>query len=85
MSDKRSGSGNAMELVWKRLAEVDTEAGRARLKAYLESQPFPHFEPVPGRPRHLIKVEADGTRTTGRFIGRTFEPEPQGEDGERST
>src|SRR5258708_828277 len=48
------------------LATVDSEAGRQRVRVYLDSQPFPHYEPA-GAPGLLVRIEADGTRTTGRF------------------
>jgi hypothetical protein len=54
------------------LASVDTEEGRRRVADYLEQGPFPHFFPDPKRPGFLIRIEADGTRTTGRFVSRRF-------------
>lgn len=51
---------------------IDKPEGRARLKAYLESQPFPHFEPHPARKGLLVRIEANGKRTTGRFVNRQF-------------
>lgn len=54
------------------LETVDTTAGRQRVKEYLESQPFPHYEPAPDAPGMLVRIEADGTRTVGRFVNRKF-------------
>jgi len=54
------------------LASVDSAAGRARLEAYLETSPFPHFRAVPGREGFLEKIEADGTREVGRFVRRKW-------------
>lgn len=54
------------------LGSVDSEAGRRRVAEYLESRPFPHYEPVPGSPGLLMRIDADGKRTTGRFVGREF-------------
>jgi hypothetical protein len=51
---------------------VDQPEGHARLKAYLESRPFPHFEPHPVRKGLLIRVEQDGRRSVGRFKNRQF-------------
>src|SRR5262249_49934254 len=45
------------------LASVDSAAGRRRVAEYLESRPFPHYEPVPGSPGLLARVDAEGTRT----------------------
>lgn len=64
--------GDAIPL-WKVLKEVSTEAGRARVAQYLASQPYPHFE-ASGKPGYIVRIEADGTRTTGRFINRKFVP-----------
>jgi len=64
-------SGKA-ESLFDSLVSVDTEAGRARVKAYLESRPFPHFEPFQGQKGLLVRIDEDGTRTVGRFIDRKF-------------
>ncbi len=58
----------------KLLASVESKAGRERLKAQQAARPFPHFEPAPGRPGHLVKIDEDGTRTVGRFVNRVFRP-----------
>jgi ParD-like antitoxin of type II bacterial toxin-antitoxin system len=55
------------------LESADTAKGNERLKAYLESQPFPHYEAHPNRPGLLIRIEEDGRRTTGRFVNRQFQ------------
>lgn len=54
------------------VATVGTAEGDARLKAYLESEPFPHFEPHPTRKGILIRTDADGTGSIGRFVDRVF-------------
>jgi hypothetical protein len=54
------------------LATVGARAGRQRLEAHLAARPFPHFEPAPGRPGLLVRIEADGTRRVGRFVNRKF-------------
>jgi hypothetical protein len=54
------------------LASVDSAKGRQRVTSYLQSRPFPHYEPVRDRPGLLIRVDANGKRTTGRFVGREF-------------
>jgi hypothetical protein len=56
------------------LEMVDTPEGRKRLKEHLASKPFPHFEPDPRRKRVYIRIDADGARTSGRFVGREFRP-----------
>jgi hypothetical protein len=54
------------------LGQVDSDAGRQRVASFLDSRPFPHFEPVPGASGLLVRIDEDGTRTTGRFAGREF-------------
>ncbi|HEY5677124.1 MAG TPA: hypothetical protein VIR81_10070 [Myxococcales bacterium] len=56
------------------LTEVDTPPGRDRVKAFLDTRPYPHFEPAPGRPGLIVKTDEDGTRTVGRFVNREFKP-----------
>jgi hypothetical protein len=52
---------------------VDSEAGRRRVKAYLESRPFPHYEPAPDSSGLLVRIDENGTRTLGTFVGREFQ------------
>lgn len=54
------------------LESVDAPEGRLRVAAFLESRPFPHYEPHPDQPGLLIRIEEDGRRTTGRFVNRQF-------------
>jgi len=54
------------------LAQVDSDAGHQRVASFLESRPFPHFEPTPAALGLLVRIDEDGTRTTGRFVGREF-------------
>ena len=55
------------------LASVDSAAGRRRVVEYLESRPFPHYQPVAGSPGLVSRFDVDGTRTIGRFVGREFQ------------
>ena len=56
------------------LATVDSPEGRRRVADHLDTQPFPHYQPVPGRPGMLCRIDADGRRTIGRFMHRRFKP-----------
>ncbi len=58
------------------LASVDSAAGRRRVLEFLETEPFPRYEPVPGSGGALVRIDADGTRTVGRFVGRKFQAIP---------
>lgn len=54
------------------VAEIDTPAGKDRVCKVLEARPFPHFADAPGQPDLLIRIDEDGTRTVGQFVGRRF-------------
>ena len=58
------------------LASVDSAAGRRRVVEYLELGPFPRYQPVPGAAGLVVRVDVDGTRTQGRFVGRKFQAVP---------
>jgi hypothetical protein len=51
---------------------VDTPAGREKLRVYLESEPYPHFQAHPAQAGLLVRTEEDGSRTVGRFVNREF-------------
>ena len=55
------------------LESVDSPEGKRRVTNYLEAQPYPHYEPAPERPGLLLRIEANGTRTLGRFVNRQFQ------------
>ena len=54
------------------LASVDSDDGRQRVRVYLNARPFPHYEPAPDSPGLLVRIDEDGIRTLGRFVGRAF-------------
>src|SRR5258708_5964501 len=56
------------------LESVDSPEGRQRMTEFLQGQPFPHYEPHPDRPGVLLRIDADGRRTAGRFVNRQFRP-----------
>ena len=68
---RRAGAAHPLS---EAIAGADSDAGRQRVKDYLQSQPFPHYVPVAGRPGVLRRIEEDGTETIGRFVNRAFEP-----------
>ncbi len=55
------------------LQSVDSPAGRQRVLEYLKARPYPHYEPA-ATPGLLVRIEADGQRTVGRFVNRRFQP-----------
>jgi hypothetical protein len=56
------------------LATVDTTQGRKRVADFLASQPFPHYEPAKGNSSLLVRIEANGKRTVGKFLNGEFRP-----------
>ncbi len=67
----RSGTARPLSAC---LDRVDTAAGRQRLSRYLASQPFPHYAPAADQPGLLLRTEAGGRCTVGRFVNRKFQP-----------
>lgn len=55
------------------LKSVDSPEGRARVAGFLEKQPFPHYVPHPRKRGLLIRTEASGRRSVGRFVNRKFQ------------
>jgi len=54
------------------LASVDSPDGRRRVADHLQTLPFPHYEAAAG-PGMVLRICADGKRTTGRFVNRQFQ------------
>ena len=55
------------------LESVDSPAGRQRVVEHLKTRPYPHYEAAAGSPGLLVRTEADGKRTMGRFVNRQFQ------------
>src|SRR5437660_11735216 len=56
------------------LNSIESTEGRKRLAAHLKSLPYPHYESAPGSTGLLVRIEANGKRTTGKFVNRKFQP-----------
>jgi hypothetical protein len=56
------------------LKSVDSPAGRRRVAEFLQGQPWPHYEPHPHQAGVLVRIDANGKRTVGRFVNRQFQP-----------
>jgi len=65
----RSGAARSVS---ECVESADSPAGRGRVATYLAMEPFPHFEPAADAPGLLVKIDADGRRTIGRFVKRRF-------------
>jgi hypothetical protein len=55
------------------LESVDSPAGRQQVFEHLKARPYPHYEAAES-PGLLVRIEADGKRTVGRFVNRQFQP-----------
>ncbi len=66
-------SGNVKPLSAS-LESVDSPAGRQRVTEHLKTLPYPHYEAAPGSPGLLLRTDADGKRTVGKFMNRQFQP-----------
>ncbi len=56
------------------LESADSPQGRDRVGDFLRTRPYPHYEPAPGGDGRLVRIDADGKRTLGRFVNREFRP-----------
>ena len=54
------------------LNSVDSSDGRQRVGEHLNNLPYPHYEPADS-PGLLVRIEANGKRTVGRFVNREFQ------------
>jgi hypothetical protein len=69
MALRRAGD---LQPLSKCLQTVDSPEGRQRVAEHLKTLPFPHFEQADA-PGLLVKIDADGKRTVGRFVNREFQ------------
>lgn len=58
--------------LWDTLHNRTKEQRLSAVRAYMATQPFPHYEGVPGKNRLMVRIDADGTRTVGRFVNKVF-------------
>jgi len=54
------------------LNTIDSPEGRRRLAGVLDRQPYPHYLAHTEKPGFLVRIEANGHRTVGRFVKRQF-------------
>jgi hypothetical protein len=54
------------------LHSVDSPEGRQRVAEHLKTRPYPHYEQADS-PGLLVRIDADGKRTVGRFVNRQFQ------------
>lgn len=69
---KALAEGPAVAAVSDCIKIVGAERGEQQLRDYLRGRPFPHYEPAPGSKGLLIRTEANGKKTIGRFVNREF-------------
>jgi len=56
------------------LQTVDSAEGRERLEKHLIQLPFPHYAAA-DQPGYLVRIEENGTKSTGKFVNGMFVPE----------
>lgn len=66
----RAGNAKPLSVCLK---SVDSPAGRRRVVEHLKTRPYPHYEAA-ASPGLLVRIEANGQRTVGRFVHRQFQP-----------
>src|SRR5437899_3016142 len=54
------------------LRTVGSPEGRQRVADFLQTRPYPHYEQSDS-PGLLVRIDADGKRTLGRFVNREFQ------------
>jgi hypothetical protein len=54
------------------MRKATSEAGQARALAHLRKLGGPRYSIDPKRPGSIVRVDADGSRTRGRFVRRRF-------------
>jgi hypothetical protein len=66
---RRSGDSQPFS---KCLQTADSPEGRQRVAEHLNARPYPHYEQADS-PGLLVKIDANGKRTVGRFVNREFQ------------
>jgi hypothetical protein len=66
---RRSGDAKPLS---ECLLSVDSPDGRQRVAEHLKARPYPHYEQADASGL-LVRIEANGRRTLGRFVNREFQ------------
>ncbi|HKX61905.1 MAG TPA: hypothetical protein VJS65_08670 [Verrucomicrobiae bacterium] len=66
---RRSGDSKPLS---ECLQSVDSPEGRQRVADHLHTIPYPHYEQADSSGL-LIRIDANGKRTLGRFVNREFQ------------
>jgi hypothetical protein len=67
--------GKALLSLKDALAYAESPEGQDEMRAYLAAERQPLYSADPERPGGIVRENPDGTRTRGKFVGRTFVPE----------
>ena len=76
---KRAGAARPLSAL---IGTVDSAQGRARVAQHLAGLPYPHYEAARDG-RALVRIDANGTRTVGRFARGQFRPILRSAPGKR--
>jgi hypothetical protein len=67
--------GKALLSLEEALTYAESTEGQDEMRAHLGASGQPLYSADPERPGGIVREEADGTRTRGKFVGREFVPE----------
>lgn len=68
------GREASADSIRERLEGADTPEGRKQVKEFLANEPYPHYSAHPEEKDLLIREDANGKKTAGRFVNRQFVP-----------
>jgi hypothetical protein len=67
--------GKALLSLEEALDLAESHEGRGEMRAHLAAKGQPLYSADPKRPGGIVREDPDGSRTRGRFVGRTFVPD----------
>ena len=67
--------GKALLSLEDALSHAESSEGQEEMRAHLAASPHPLYSADPERRGGVVRENADGTRTRGKFVGRVFVPE----------
>ena len=65
--------GVTADTIQERLDFAISPIGQRKAIEHLRALPYPKFEAAPEHPDLVVRVDANGTRTLGKFVDREFQ------------